>query len=296
MLPLHYEHSLPPVASVLQCQATAPDAAKLSFGFIIILGLLLSYAPQLLKLWVEKDSTGISVIFLLVGFLGTASTLGNVVLLQSESIGCCLTVPVVNCLQDTFGVTQMLTQSTCFTLLEHHGIFSSVRLVICLYLAFVVVLVSLVLLVDQSTDYGDIKIWWAGVLGMISVLGGILQYLPQVYTTAVTKEFGALSLPTLMMQCPGSFAFVYSLSLQPGTNWTSWISFAICGSFQGILIAMYFAFKYSRLGYRPLATAEEDVVDGLDQPSPLSPPADHESRIEPAAETSVPRESIVSID
>jgi hypothetical protein len=61
------------------------------------------------------------------------------------------------------------------------------------------------------------------------------------------------------MQCPGSFAFVYSLSIQPGTNWTSWISFVVCGTFQGALIVMYYIFNYARNGYEPL-DAEEDVA------------------------------------
>ena len=46
------------------------------------------------------------------------------------------------------------------------------------------------------------------------------------------------------MQCPGSFLFAFSLALAPGTNWTSWISFAASGILQATLLSMFLVFKY----------------------------------------------------
>lgn len=81
-------------------------------------------------------------------------------------------------------------------------------------------------------------------------------------TTISENEFGALSLETLLMQCPGSFIFVYSLSLQPGANWTSWISFLICGSCQFILICLYFIQNTGRRdGYVSLPEDDRFVVE-----------------------------------
>ena len=34
----------------------------------------------------------------------------------------------------------------------------------------------------------------------------------------------------------GSFLFVYSIYTQPGTNWTSWISFFVSGCLQSFLL------------------------------------------------------------
>lgn len=50
----------------------------------------------------------------------------------------------------------------------------------------------------------------------------------------------------MLIQAPGSFVFVYSLAIQPGTNWTTWISFAVCGSFQFLLIVLYIIFETGR--------------------------------------------------
>jgi uncharacterized protein with PQ loop repeat len=92
----------------------------------------------------------------------------------------------------------------------------------------------------------------ATCFGILSTLTGVLQYFPQVIVTFRSKQFKSLSPATLMMQMPGSFLFAFSLALQPGTNWTSWISFIVCGSLQGLLIVMYFVFP------TPLGALEED--------------------------------------
>ncbi len=49
---------------------------------------------------------------------------------------------------------------------------------------------------------------------------------------------GALSLPTMMLQVPGSFVFAYSLYLVPGSHWSSWVTFLVSGLLQGVLLAL----------------------------------------------------------
>jgi hypothetical protein len=70
---------------------------------------------------------------------------------------------------------------------------------------------------------------------------------------------------TLLIQAPGSFLFVYSLAIQPGTNWTSWISFAFSGTFQFMLILMYIVFerKDEVGGEERERLLGEDVVEDL---------------------------------
>ena len=47
--------------------------------------------------------------------------------------------------------------------------------------------------------------------GAISTISGTLQYFPQLIHTIRTREFGSLSIHTLMMQCPGIFCFIKDL-------------------------------------------------------------------------------------
>jgi uncharacterized protein with PQ loop repeat len=117
-----------------------------------------------------------------------------------------------------------------------------VLVVVSVYLLAVSILVGRFLAL--GSEYSDSKVYWAGCLGIISLLTGLVQFMPQVIHTITCRDFGALSLPMLLMQCPGSFLFAYSLSIQSGTNWTSWIGFLIGGTFQAILILLYILFKF----------------------------------------------------
>lgn len=85
------------------------------------------------------------------------------------------------------------------------------------YFALTLLLSLLVLELDSKSD-GGASIVYAGILGLISTAFSTVQFLPQIVHTWREGKVGALSIPTLAMQAPGSFLFVYSLMLQPGTN------------------------------------------------------------------------------
>ena len=73
-------------------------------------------------------------------------------------------------------------------------------------------------------------------LGISGTILAILQYAPQIYKTYRAGLVGALSLGTMAIQVPGSVLFVISIAIRPGTNWTSWIPYAVTGAMQGGLL------------------------------------------------------------
>jgi uncharacterized protein with PQ loop repeat len=73
-------------------------------------------------------------------------------------------------------------------------------------------------------------------LGISGTILAILQYAPQIYKTYHAGLVGALSLGTMAIQVPGSVLFVISIAIRPGTNWTSWIPYAVTGAMQGGLL------------------------------------------------------------
>ncbi|KAF7978574.1 hypothetical protein HWV62_45511 [Athelia sp. TMB] len=91
---------------------------------------------------------------------------------------------------------------------------------------------------------------WATFLGVSSAILAAIQYMPQIYHTYKAKLVGALSIPMMCMQSPGAIAMVLSIALRPGTNWTSWVTFAVSGTMQATLLVMCFMWKYrqSKLG------------------------------------------------
>lgn len=49
----------------------------------------------------------------------------------------------------------------------------------------------------------------------------MVQYAPQLLHTYRTKLVGALSIPMMLIQTPGSILMITSIALREGTNWTS---------------------------------------------------------------------------
>jgi hypothetical protein len=67
---------------------------------------------------------------------------------------------------------------------------------------------------------------------------------------------GALSIPMMMLQTPGTVLFVYSLVVRPGTNWTAWLTYMVTGILQGTLLIMCITwhFRNKKLGLRDIDT------------------------------------------
>lgn len=99
-------------------------------------------------------------------------------------------------------------------------------------------LLSLALLLNlpPTTPPHPLLIDLATFLGVSATILAVLQYAPQIYKTYQAKLVGALSIGTMVIQVPGSVLFVLSIALREGTDWTSWLAFAVTGGMQGILL------------------------------------------------------------
>ncbi|CAG8495654.1 9339_t:CDS:2 [Ambispora leptoticha] len=252
-----------------------------AIGVFIACGLLVSYLPQHFRIIRIKSSEGLSPWFLLLGTLSGTSSLYNMIILQYQMIECCAIVSAGQCFKNTLGVFQIGLQWLMFTIIFilflayfpehrkltqyiphlHYGNPPSTRSLewrISLGIAVTVtahfLLVSAISIYLLSFYNGSSQAeYWADFLGVASMLLASVQYLPQIWRTWRRKTVGALSIPMMLMQTPGSFLFVYSLAVRPGTNWTSWIVFLVTGCLQGILLVMCIAwhFRAKRLGHGP---------------------------------------------
>jgi hypothetical protein len=84
---------------------------------------------------------------------------------------------------------------------------------------------------------------WATFLGVLSTTLAVVQYAPQLWTTWKAKTVGALSIPMMCIQTPGAVLMVISIAVRPGTNWTSWATYAAAGIMQGSLLVMCICWK-----------------------------------------------------
>lgn len=86
--------------------------------------------------------------------------------------------------------------------------------------------------------------------GLSATLLAVLQYAPQIYKTYRSGLVGALSIGTMLIQVPGSILFVVSIMLGDGTDWTSWIPYAVTGAMQAVLLGICVAWtiRQNKLG------------------------------------------------
>ncbi|KAI8799867.1 hypothetical protein BJ742DRAFT_780930 [Cladochytrium replicatum] len=280
------------------CDGATHEAIKFVVGALITTGLFVSYIPQFRKFVTTRSSDGISSLFLLLGAIGATSSFFNMVLLQFPNIQCCLYsdwwTPSF-CVENTLGLFQVGTQFACFStvfimfyvyfprdltgytpsdLRRIHREWATARTVAYAVGTFLVgtIIAAIWALVKthgaeqqpsllRSRDVSAAE-WLAGVLGLIATGTSLFMWMPQIVETWIQQRVGALSIPMLLMQAPGSFVFVYSITKQPGANWTSWVSFLVAGILQCVLLAECLLLQ--RAPHAPPAAAA--TTDGERQP------------------------------
>ncbi|KAG2347015.1 hypothetical protein BDR05DRAFT_877061 [Suillus weaverae] len=249
----------------------------------LIIGLVVSYAPQHFRIIQMGSSEGFSPWFLLLGSTSSAAGMLNMIALSWPTIQCCNDVSVGRCLEITAGVTQVTLQWVLFTaILVLYMIYYPARLkyvdidisahgtlppqhvktkllsddwrlsvtlswVVTIHLVLMTIVTFFLLFTRIQEPGGEVPrqiSLWATFLGVTSALLAAIQYAPQLLRTYRLKLVGALSIPMMIIQSPGAAIMSISIALRPGINWTSWAMYAVSGIMQAILLAMCIAWKF----------------------------------------------------
>jgi len=268
----------------------------------LILGLIISYLPQHLRIIQKRSSEGLSPWFLLLGSTASAAAMLNMITVQWEIIKCCREISAGYCIESLGGIIQVALTWFLFTLIlvlyiiyfpQHlkyaelnlgpvdHPIHVKTRVrsdpwrlaitlswAVAIHIVLVIFVTFLLLL--SHADPTSIQLW-AAFLGITSSLSAVMQYFPQIDLTWRSKTVGALSIPMMCIQSPGAVIMVVSIAIRPGTDWTSWAPFAVAGVMQGTLLIMclFWKVRQARLGIddfgRPLgAEYVDDAVEPED--------------------------------
>lgn len=179
------------------------DIGIFALNSFLILGLLVSYYPQILRIHTSKSSIGISPQFLLLGFLGSICNLSNITILSIETLERCSQISLLLCIQRTFGVSLIAVQTVLFSsvtgLSLYHSKSTKTAISLFIFTTLSSLIVSTVILINNPS----VSLIYASMFGVVALGAGCLQYIPQVWTTWKKRDFGALSIATLLMQCPG---------------------------------------------------------------------------------------------
>ncbi|KAI0996014.1 hypothetical protein K3495_g12167 [Podosphaera aphanis] len=270
----------------------------------IIVGILVSYLPQHFKIITRRTSEGISPFFVLLGTTSGTFALANILTLPASraDIACCSSVGAIECAAGLLGIVQVAAQWLCFSVIlilfviffprgptltsssEDLGYTwrtAVVVAIICLLHGLLVATGSTVLLVSFHNFLGP----WANFLGIMGAIFAGIQYLPQIWTTWNLGDVGSLSIPTMLIQTPGSFVWSASLGVRLGPEgWSTWGLYLVTGSLQATLLAMGMrserkkkTFSRHRGGILYRGTPESDdeggpvgqEPPGLDESTPL---------------------------
>lgn len=250
----------------------------------LIVGLVLSYVPQHIRIIHAGTSVGFSPWFLLLGSTSSAAAVLNLITLQWPVLRCCADVGVGKCMEISSGMLQVAVQWLLFTIIlvlfmkyyppdlkyDHRALTAPefeadvdsplvakprsyskewrlsifVSWVVVLHLAISILITFFLLATTPSSPVPAPAIErWATFLGVTSGLLAAVQYAPQILRTYRLRVVGALSIPMMIIQSPGGVVMAVSIAMRPGTDWTSWLMYAVSAVMQAILLIMCFTWK-----------------------------------------------------
>jgi len=88
---------------------------------------------------------------------------------------------------------------------------------------------------------GSVIMSYGKVIGLLSSILTLVQWLPQIYTTWKLRHPGSLSLPMLFIQTPGSVIVIF-FQITVGSDVTTWFPYVVTFISQASLIVMCFIF------------------------------------------------------
>ncbi|KAH6634853.1 hypothetical protein B0J18DRAFT_32427 [Chaetomium sp. MPI-SDFR-AT-0129] len=235
---------------------------------LLVIGMLISYLPQHVRIIKRRTSEGISPYFVLLGTTSATSAFANILLLPKsrQDVACCKELETFHCVAGLLGIAQLGVQWICFTFIfvlflvffrygsnnddddhadaddEQDTGVERPRWQTALVIASLTLLHGLAVIVITgilSTLAKEHLPTWANTLGVMAAILAAVQYIPQIWTTYNLKHVGSLSIPMMCIQTPGGFVFAASLFARLGwAGWSSWGIFVLTATMQGVLLSM----------------------------------------------------------
>ncbi|GAM39580.1 PQ-loop repeat protein [Talaromyces pinophilus] len=266
-----------------QCQdLELPHGVSFNFilSLLILVGILISYLPQHIRIIRLRSSFGLSPYFVLLGTTSGTAAFANILVLprSARDVACCREISGVSCFAGLLGIFQVGVQCLSFyvilllfliyfpraTSLVNPTAFAETETesdgndatdsdkqpsystavivsITCLAHAVIVLIISLTMAIKHPSHLQT----WANILGIMSAVLASIQYFPQIWTTFRLQKVGSLSIPMMCIQTPGSLVWAASLAQRLGAEgWSAWGVYVITALLQGTLLVMGIYFEY----------------------------------------------------
>ena len=253
-------------------------------GVFLLVGTLVSFLPQHVKLVLKTSHVGLSLYKGSVGTMTATSGLFYFTALQYyELFYCC--PDAFTCIGHVMPFLQLAMIVLCdvtilflyvyyFDLkwyhdngIDYHKAWAETKWAVLGTFSFQLVLATTFLGIALTSGFGSdaMEIFGTVLIGFASV-GQFVQWTPQIYKTYQLKRVGALSLPMIFLQAGGAALTAYFFSLD-GEGWYIWAPFVISSFLLTTLFleSMYYIRRAKRL---EAADAAAGNVQG-DEKQPL---------------------------
>ncbi|KAJ3429787.1 pq loop repeat protein [Anaeramoeba flamelloides] len=225
------------------------DDLGITTGIILGLGSVLSYLPQVLKLFKRRSVLGINFIFIFFCTLNQFFAAANALILNLPKTIACAQVGFGKCYSSLLAMLQITGLWVMFfpvplLFILFHNNYESIKsrrqskreqkkykLYAFMYALIVlgVVVVALIATVSISIQgpCSVIARTLAQILGVVSGIIVLFQWIPQIYSTYRFKGAGSVSVITLAVQAPGGFINVAFMIFISKEKFSTWFSFFV---------------------------------------------------------------------
>ncbi len=226
-------------------------------GILISLGIIITYLPQYYKMRRNQSVYGISMWMLFLGNVANYTNFIGALLSEWKYIHCCSQVSSKSCNTVLSPLIQMAIPWLCISIYYCLYIYyqrlnldyqTSVELLIFKsYFGIVVLIIGTIIgIILSFLDPFDSGIAIAGdVFNIISAICCVIQWAPQIKTTYQLKNIGTISLISLGLQAPGSFAIFYYQDVYYKGNLSIGVPYLVAGIQQTILFIMGYYYQYT---------------------------------------------------
>ena len=241
-------------------------------GISYISVIILTYLFQFVVIIRSKHIEGISSLFLFLGNIASICSVGNAIVFYFDTLQKCMYISHQECFNYVSGLLQFIVSFICIIIFQSIYIYyylynSSSRFFIdhtvairrcissksidlfvisILMDAVLIIMIISMLSIDDWTGNNNIMtIKFARALGYFSVVAVSLQYLPQIYTIYRLKKNGSLSLITLILLMIGNIFCVGYFIYQGVSDYTTWLSFAVCGFLLLVLVIEILYYRFT---------------------------------------------------
>jgi len=249
-----------------------PGPFGIAVALVIVIGTIISYIPQYRIIIKNRSSDGLNNVMLGISLMSCYLTATNSGILQWPLVTCCEELSFGGCLLNNLATEQLIISLLCVFILYFlcvlfypefkgttktttPGSLNEIDVIgaslkhknskkFAWVLFFVVNIIGLFFSILGGVLFynfhysGHTLSVYATTLGILSSVGMILQWAPQIFTTIKNKSAGNLSLIMLAIQMPGALLVVFFQGFLMKANFSTWFPYIFSAAEMTILIVL----------------------------------------------------------